>query len=98
MYDHEKDGKGMGSMMWMMICCALPLVLILIFGIGGKASGASSWVIFGGVAVMILAHLFMMRGHGHSNEEKDKQGVVGEDDKNKDDKDHKNHSGGGCCH
>ncbi|MFA6405150.1 MAG: hypothetical protein WCW46_00165 [Candidatus Paceibacterota bacterium] len=98
MHNHEKDNKGMGSMMWMMlICCAVPLILILLFGVGGKAFGASSWVIFGGVAFMLLAHFFMMRGHGHSNEEKDKQGIAGEDSKNKDDKDHKDHSGHGCC-
>lgn len=94
MHDHDNNDKGMGSMTWMMvICCAVPLVLVLIFGLGGKALGASSWVIFGGVAVMILAHFFMMRGHGHSNEEHKMN--EGEDKNNKD---HKNHSGHGCCH
>ena len=99
MHDHDNNNKGMGSMMWMMlICCAMPLIVILFLGTGAKALGASSWVIFGGVAVMLLAHFFMMRGHGHSNEEHDKQGVADQDGKNKDDNEHKNHSGHGCCH
>ena len=93
MHNHEKDGKGMGSMMWMMvICCAIPLVLILLFGLGGKAVGFSTWVIFGGVAVMMLAHFFIMgKSHKHSDE---KQGL-NDEDKNKD---NKNNSGHGCCH
>lgn len=81
MHDHDNNDKGMGSMMWIMIiCCAIPILLVVLFGLGGKAVGASSWVIFGGVAVMILAHFFMMsKSHKHSNEkhemteEKDKK-------------------------
>jgi len=83
-------------MMWvMMICCALPL-LILGFGLGGKALGASTWVIFGGVAVMIVAHFYMMgRSHKRSDAE---QEIADGEDKNKNSKDNKNHSGHGCCH
>lgn len=94
MHDHDNKDKGMGSMMWMMIiCCAVPLVLILLFGLGGKSLGGPNWIVFGGVAVMLLVHFFMMRGHGHSNEGHDKQGIAdGEDKKDK------NHSNHGSCH
>lgn len=93
--DNKEDKQGSWMMWAMMICCALPLFAILLFGLGGKALGGSSWVIFGGVAVMLLAHFFMMRGHGHSNEEHNKQSVDGEEDKNKKDKNHSSH---GSCH
>ncbi len=83
-------------MMWMMaICCAVPLLLIFVFGAGGRALGAPSWIIFGGVAVMVIAHFFMMgRSHKHSDEE---QPIANEED-NKNSKDKKDHSGHGCCH
>ena len=93
---HDHNGKGNNSMMWMMaICCAVPLLLIFVFGAGGRALGAPSWIIFGGVAVMVIAHFFMMgRSHKHSDEE---QPIVNEED-NKNSKDKKDHSGHGCCH
>ena len=88
MYNH--NGKDDSWMMWvMMICCAVPLLIIVLFGFGGKAFGAPTWAVLGGIAVMIVAHFFMMgRSHKHS----------GGEDKNKDGKDNKNHSGHGCCH
>ena len=95
MHNHdEKDGNWM---MWaMMLCCAVPLVLILLFGLGGKALGASTWVILGGIAVMLATHFLMMgRSHKRSNKE---HGVAGEEGKNIDDKDGKTHDGHGCCH
>ena len=93
---HDHNGKGNNSMMWMMaICCAVPLLLIFVFGAGGRALGAPSWIIFGGVAVMVIAHFFMMgRSHKHSDEE---QPIANEED-NKNSKDKKDHSGHGCCH
>ncbi|MFA6392672.1 MAG: hypothetical protein WCW54_01100 [Candidatus Paceibacterota bacterium] len=71
MHNHDdKNGKGM---MWMMmICCALPIVLLLIFGVGSSAgnSGNSKWIIFIGIGVMVIFHLFMMRkSHKNSSEE-----------------------------
>lgn len=89
---HDHDGKGNKSMMWMMaICCGLPLLLILFVGGGGKALGTSTWVVFGGMAVMILAHFLMMgRSHKNSNE-----GHSTTEEENKNGKDH---SGHGCCH
>lgn len=79
----------------MIACCVIPLILVLVLGTGAKTLGASSWTIFGGVAVMLLAHSFMMRGRGHSNKEQGKQDDADKEDKNKKDK---NHSGHGCCH
>ncbi len=91
---HNHDGKDGSWMMWvMMICCAVPLLLIVLFGLGGKAFGAPTWVVVGGIALMMLAHFFMMgRSHKHSDDEQ--SGTDG-DVKNKDSKDH---SGHGCCH
>jgi len=84
---HNHNEKNNNWMMWaMMLCCALPLLLILVFGVSGKALGSPTWVIFGGVAVMIIIHFFMMsRSHKQSDEK-----PTGENDKN--------HSGHGCCH
>ena len=67
MHNHGGDKR----MMWMMaLCCAIPLILIFTFGVGGQASGAPSWVVFGGIAAMVAAHFFMMgKSHKHSDEE-----------------------------
>lgn len=94
---HNHDGKDGSWMMWvMMICCAVPLLLIVLFGLGGKSLGAPTWVVIGGVAVMVIAHFFMMgRSHKHSDEEKS---VTDGENENKDSKDKKDHSGHGCCH
>lgn len=97
MHNHDNDGKGMKSMMWMMvICCTVPLLLIVLFGLGGKTSGAPTWVVISGITAMVIAHLFMMgKSHKHSDKE---QAIPDGEDKNKDNKDDKNHSGHGCCH
>lgn len=84
--------------MWIMIiCCAVPLLLILTLGIGGKTLGAPTWIVLGGVGLMTVAHFFMM-GRPHKNHD-DRHEIKGEGDENKRDgsKD-KNHSGHGCCH
>lgn len=96
MHDHNDNDKGMKSMMWMMvICCAVPLLLILVLGAGGKALGAPTWIVFGGIAVMVIAHFLMMgKSHKHSGDEHEMQ----DDDKNKDGKNDKTHGGHGCCH
>lgn len=92
---HNHDGKNDDRMMWaMMICCAVPLLFIILLGIGDKAFGAPTWIIIGGIAAMAVAHFFMRgKSHKHSDEE---QTIDGED-KNKDGKG-KDHSGHGCCH
>lgn len=89
---HNHDQKNDNWMMWvMMICCAVPLLLIVLFGLGGRALGAPTWIIFGGIAVMLIAHFFMM-GRSHKRSNKDKT-ALGE---NKDGKDSKDHSGHSC--
>ena len=92
MHNNQNGDKQNSKMMWiMMLCCAVPLLLIILFGLGGRAFGASTWVIFGGMALMVIAHFFMM-GKSH------KHGVDNEEDQNKDGKNNKTHSGHGCCH
>ena len=80
MHNHDNNGKGMKSMMWMMvICCAVPLLLIVFLGAGGKALGAPTWVVLGGIAVMVVAHFFMMgKSHKQHNE---KNEIEGKDEK-----------------
>lgn len=87
---HNHGGGNKKSMMWMMvICCAVPLLLIILFGLGGKAFGASTWVIFGMVAVIIVAHFFVMgRSHKHNGVSDEKSEITGEE--NKDNKNDKN--------
>lgn len=95
---HNHNGGNNKSMMWMMvICCAVPLLLIILFGLGGKAFGASTWVVLGGVGVMVLAHFFMMgKSHKHDSGSDEKKEITGEENKNN--KDDETHSGHGCCH
>ena len=98
MHDHN-NGKGNNSMMWMMaICCGLPLLLILFVGGGGRTLGASTWVVFGGMAVMILAHFFMIGKHKHGSDSDKKHEMTGEENKDENSKNDKNNSGHGCCH
>lgn len=87
---HNHDGKEGGLMTWaMIICCAVPLLLIILFGIGGKSVGAPIWVVIGGIAVMIITYFFMLgRSHKYSDKEKSSEG----------ERKAKDHSGHGCCH
>jgi len=90
---HNHDKKDGNWMMWaMMICCAVPLLLIVLFGLGGRVLGAPTWIVIGGIAVMVIAHFFIMgKSHKHSDEEP----VADGEEKDKDGKDHSRH---GCCH
>ena len=92
---HHHDQKNDNWMVWViMICCAVPLLLIVLFGLGGKAFGAPTWIIIGWIAIMVIAHFFMMgKSHKHSDEEQTDDG----ESKSKDGE-HKDHSGHGCCH
>ena len=93
---HNHDVKSNKSMMWMMaICCGLSLLLILVIGGGGKALGTSTWVIFGGIALMVLARFFMMGKHKHGDNSSEKYKM---NEENKDKKNDKTHSGHGRCH
>lgn len=90
---HNHNGKKDDSWtMWvMMICCATPLLVIILFGFGGKALGVSTWVVLGGIAVMMIIHFIIMsRSHANSDEEQPSA-----DRDNKDSKDHSSH---GRCH
>ena len=81
-------------MMWMMlVCCALPLV-ILIFAGGKLSSGGYFWPIL--IGIFVVGHLAMMfRGHkkheqhGNTNENTNTSKQPETKDKNQ-------HSG--CCH
>ena len=50
---------------WIMVIgCLIPLLLLIAlpyFGITGN------WLWFVAITVMIMAHLYMMKGHGHKN-------------------------------
>lgn len=84
---HNRDPeKGNSWMMWvMMICCGLPLLILLIIGFSGNSLGSSNWPVLGGVVLMMLVHFFMMKGmQGKSR--------GGKNDSNADDK----HSGHNC--
>ena len=79
MHNHDPE-KGNSWMMWiMMICCGLPLLILLVIGFGGNSLGGSNWPVLGGVALMILVHFFMMKGmhrkptdKGNNSDSKDK--------------------------
>lgn len=96
MHNHDDNDTGTKSMLWMMaICCGLPVVLLLIFGGGGSALGASPWAIIGIVGVMVGTHLFMMRkSHRHSDEP---HVTTDEEERSKDDGNGTTRSGHGCC-
>jgi len=97
MHNHDDNGEGTKSMMWMMaLCCAVPLIFIFIFGVGGEALGAPVWIVFGGIALMAIFHLFIMK-RSHKNYGDGGHKTTG-NDKNEDNKDEKTHSGHGCCH
>ena len=82
-------------MMWMMaICCGLPLLLFLFVGTGGIAVGASKWLVIGIIAVMVIAHVFIMRkGHKHDDSVQKVDGEKTDAGKSED-----GHSGHSCCH
>src|SRR3989338_2632278 len=60
---HNHNGKKDSGMKWMMlICCLLPLGLLLFAG-GTLSSGGYLWPIL--LGVVIVAHLLVMfKGHG----------------------------------
>lgn len=68
MHDNKNHDNMMKSMIWMMlICCATPILLVLLFGVGGQAQGIPSWIILPLVIIAIIAHIYIMRKHGCSN-------------------------------
>lgn len=79
----------------LMGCCAGFLLLLILLGLGGKTLGASPWAIFIGIAVMFVAHAFMM---GTSHKHSDTHGPIGKGARGRDNGGNKTHSGHGCCH
>jgi len=53
-------------MLWMILGCALPLLLIFLLPISGIKSDIIAFI---AIALMFIAHLFMMSGHGHKKDE-----------------------------
>ena len=95
---HNHDDGSDNRMKWgMVLCCGLPLLFFLFWLFGGKIISASSWITWGGIALMVGVHIFMMAGmHKHADDEHD---VVEEEDGGKEKVNDKNtHSGHGCCH
>ncbi len=95
MHNHNPD-KDDSWMMWMMvICCAIPLILLLILGFGGKNLGASNWLVLGGVGLMVLFH-FLIMGKSHKSHRRENEEINSSSTgKATDNKDHSGHS---CCH
>lgn len=85
------NGQHNSSMLWMMLICALPLVILLFAG-GSRFSTGYTWPII--IGVMIVVHIGMMfKGHARRDNLDDdrKTDVSGEPEK----KNKKQH--GGCC-
>ncbi|TSA46314.1 hypothetical protein D4R52_00805 [bacterium] len=80
-------------MMWaMMICCAAPILFILLFGAGARALGAPAWIVIGLVVVFAIIHFVMMKmSHKHSSD----HAPAAQNDSDKKDDSHSNHD---CCH
>ena len=65
------NGKKNSSMMWMMLICILPLVILLFAG-GKQFSDGYLWPVF--IGVFVVAHLWMMfSGHGGHNNNDDER-------------------------
>ncbi len=85
---HDHNNKSNKWMMWMMVLCFVLPLLIFFFGARSKTFGASSWLVFGIMAVFMIAHFILMGRHRHSD--KEKMGT------NTEDKNDTLHSGHGC--
>lgn len=73
----------------MLICCGIPLVVILLFlGFGGGILGASKWSLIIGVGGMILIHFLIMS--------RSRKGGLPKEPKKEKHSEH-DHSGR-CCH
>ncbi len=84
-------------MMWMMLVCCLVPVAILLFA-GGQLSGSGYlWpILIGG---MIIAHLTMMfKGHGGHKDDDTEETSTTALDKPEGKDEHKEDKHGGCCH
>ena len=100
MHNHNSEKGHDSKMMWMMvICCVAPILFITLLGSGVATVGVSKWVIFGGIAVLVIVHFFIM---GRSRKCcSNKPEIIDAKDAGKDTKDEnsdKTDSSKGCCH
>ena len=65
---HNHNGGKNSGMMWMMlICCALPLIVLLFVGGTVSSIGGYFWPIL--IGAFVVMHIWtMFRGHGGKNE------------------------------
>lgn len=42
-------------------CCILPLLIIVIFGVGGRVAEIPTWLIIGVIAAIIGIHMLVMK-------------------------------------
>ena len=60
MHNHSDQNE---TMMWIMVlCCTMPIILILL-GTGGLALDIPKWVILGGIAVILIGYMFIKISH-----------------------------------
>lgn len=80
-------------MMWMMVLCALPIVILLFAG-GKLFSAGYLWpILIGG---FVVAHLWMMfRGHGSQGKDHNEHNAVETEKDKSATSEKKDHS---CCH
>ncbi len=87
-------------MMWMMVLCAVPLVILLFAG-GKFFSAGYLWsILIGG---FVVAHLWMMfRGHGHGSSDEEQHDMADTKQPSPENSSHtdekKGHSNHSCCH
>ena len=63
-------------LMSMILCCAIPLILLAVLSFGESLGSWGYFVLF---LLCPLLHVFMMKGHGsHSDHGKDQQSIQGE--------------------
>lgn len=96
---HNYDSKGGNRMKWgMILCCGLPLLVVIIWAFGGKAIGAFSWVTWGGIVLMVGVHIVMMMGSHKQDRNENDSKESGGDTTKVEEVNKKPYSGGGCCH
>lgn len=88
MHDNHNDKTGSWMKWSMLICCGLPLVILLFLGFGSGTLGASKWPLIIGVGGMMLIHFLIMS--------RPRQGGLPKEPKKEKPSEH-NHSRH-CCH
>ncbi len=56
----------------MLACCLVPIALLVVLSVGGFTFGLpKDWIIWGALLLMFGAHIFMMKGHNHREQQED---------------------------